>query len=1021
MNPQRWQRIQDLFARCVELSADEQSALLERERRDGTDQDIIDQVRALLAADGGIDIVGSHVGAAVEREVESARLTPGQQVGHYRVDRLLGCGGMGAVYLAGRNDNTYRQDVVIKIVGVSIGRLLRERFQRERQILADLNHPYIARLLDGGTLDNGQPYLVMEYVRGTDIARYCKENRLDLRARLSLFVKICQAVQFAHNNLIVHRDIKPANVLVDSTGTPKLLDFGIAKLLGEADMDPERAASGAPGNIDSAQHTLHGSALMSPEYASPEQFRGESVSTASDIYSLGALAYRLVTGQSPHFGRLGDTLDGVPSSPPPRPCAIALGPGLPRAMRGDLDAIVLRALDDQPAERYATASALAEDIERCLDSRPVRARATGWFGTAAKFTTRNRGLSAALGGLVLLVIGFLTSVSWLALHLNDERERATQAAVKTEQVVDFLFDLFAGADPASYPGETLTARELLDIGTSRIEQELRGQPHVQAQLLHRVAVAYRNLGVHDEALELKNRALDRVDPDDADLKWTLIVERADLKRQMGLIEESAEELEAAIEALEGRPELTRHLASAYNNMGILAARIERSDQAEDYARRALAVPLPDSVNVDRLHARYRHNLGLALSSQGRFDEAIDLLRQVIAEKKLDLGDIHPSVLVSTEVLATTLRKTGQLERAAEILEQAVELNKRLYGQASSSLAGVYNELANVHHDFGHYPDAEIAYRAALDILEAHPTREPLMHAFVVNNLASLYEDYGDLERADPLFRRSLAMREQLNGKRALSSIQARHNLARLLVKTGAHDEADRLLSDVVDLLTSHFPDNAFRLASTQVQVGVLLAARGEVDTAIPRLDEALATLVRLEPAGSVSIAHARLEAAGVHVRAGRYAQARELLEQAHAAYAAFYPDPHPRTLATEVLLAETLLAEGEVETGTRLLRAAIPALCDRLSPNAWILARAESIAQQHQAAVGADPDPAIPACTRTVTHQPFAPEKRQVGRVLRHTGNSPEPDLRIQQHDPQRRRLPGAIEARPQPGHSRAH
>ena len=516
---QLWQRADAILDEALDLPPGERAAFLDRAC--GGDAQLRALVERLLNA-AEIEDPGFKSGGALQGSfgdnfrqelTKSDEVPPGTLIGRYRIVREIGRGGMAKVYLAERADGQFRQEVAVKLLesGISTSQIAR-RFDRERQILAQARHPGVARLLDGGTGPGGRPYLVMEYVDGRPIERYCDEERLSVPDRLRLFLQVAQAVEDAHRNLVVHRDIKPSNILVTGEGHAKLLDFGIAKLL-----DPT-ATSG---------EALTGSAirLMTPAWASPEQVRGNPVTTASDVYQLGLLLYLLLTGCFPY-----DVGDGNPAArmlaiaqeepvkpsvavTAPQTCGVAPGQEprtaeeiarargttparLRRMLSGDLDAIILMALCKEPDRRYGSVAQLIDDLERFFAGRTISARPDTWTYRTGKLIKRHSAAftAAALAALIGLALGLAYTS-----ELMQERDRARRQA-------EFLGELFEGTSPGGAQGEALTPRQLLDRGVARVELELKGEPELQADLLEDLGNMYRNLGLHQEARDLQARA-----------------------------------------------------------------------------------------------------------------------------------------------------------------------------------------------------------------------------------------------------------------------------------------------------------------------------------------------------------------------------------------------------------------------------------------------------------------------------------------------------------------------------------
>ncbi len=922
MDVTRWQRIQVLFEEALEQP--------ERQRRQwlkvacSDDPSLIADVEAMLGADTTSDKLADRVNRSVDRELHTLRLEPGQRVGAWAIEDLLASGGMGAVYRARRGDRAYEQSVVIKIVALPLNDELHERFRRERQILADLSHPYIARLLDGGTLPGGEPYLVMEHVKGCDIATWCDRQRLGLSGRLTLFLRVCEAVQFAHASLVIHRDIKPANVLIDESGMPRLLDFGIASLLEVGDGDRHQLQAAADNRLTSA-------------YASPEQRRGEAITTASDIYSLGALLYRLLAGKPPQF-ETGHTLQEPSGS-----MAGAIAVSSERVFSVDLDAVIDRSLAEDSRQRYATVQALVDDLERVRRRHPVRARPVGRLGRLHRAVQRNRLLSATIAGSGVLALAFTVGISVLAFHLDRERERAIQAATTTEQVSNFVFDLFDGADPEVSPGDMPSARELLDRGTARIREELQHQDRIRARLLHRMGRAYQGLGEYEQARQLLQDGLTSVNEDESDLYWRTMVDLADVERLLGERTAARDRLDTVIGKLSDTDRFPGQLASAYNNRGLIASEREQFKQAEELAQRALAVPLAAGHEREVLHGRYRHNLALALGRQGRHDEAIDVLETVIEEKQRTLGESHPSALRSMEVLAGNHRQRGDLDTAAAVFEQVLDQTIAIHGDASSAEARVNNSLANVHHDRGDYAQAEATYRRALEFHDGQPDADPLTHVFLVNNLASLLEDRGNLTAAEALFRRSLTMRRELAGDDELLVIHARANLGRVLIQLRQLEEAESLLAEVETGLAENYPDNASRRMQLDWQQALLAAARGNPEQGRYQMHTVLEQLESDWPDQLPRRARAVMDTVAIDLQNGAYHQAEDRAQQALELLRKAQQTGHPDYLRAEVLLAQALAAQGDWLQSRAIITPAWPILVDRFSSHSPILATAEKL------------------------------------------------------------------------------
>jgi len=658
--PARWQRIEDLFEAAAARDPADRHRFLARAC--GDDENLKTELEALLDHDREAAGLLGDLPAGADTEAAGNDPMLGRLLGTYRLERRIGSGGTSTVYLARRADHQFQMRVAVKILRFAWASddLLR-RFRIERQILASLEHPNIARLLDGGTTDDGVPYVVIELVEGQPIDAYCARHDLRLAERLELFRTVCGAVHHAHQKLIVHRDLKPSNILVTREGVPKLLDFGIAKLLSPEVYD------------DGAVPTATSQRLMTPGYASPEQVRGEPVSTTADVYALGVLLYRLLTGGLPYrladreptgilhaFASQKPDVPSVAVARPPDQETDAIGKADPQRRRlahqlsGDLDAIVMTAIRQEPRRRYGSVERLADDIDRHLRGQPVRARPDTWGYRTRSWLSRHRLLATLASALLVAMLGFGVLTGRYASRLAEERDLARQQHDKAQLALDLVIELFEAADPEQN-GETLTARALLEQGARRMESALREHPKAGAQILDTIGRVETRLGLYDSAIDRLERALatrrsllgeshPKVASEDLirrvlDLRRRWPGDRhADLptglynlgnlyyfRGELDLAEPLFREAHARLVALLGNDH-TQTVAPLFGLGRLLAARGDASESAA-YLRRALDV-WREHLDADHWWiARAESVLGECLAQLGRFDEAEALLER----------------------------------------------------------------------------------------------------------------------------------------------------------------------------------------------------------------------------------------------------------------------------------------------------------------------------------------------------------------------------------------------------------
>ena len=703
----RWQRARALFERCLELDAAARSAVLDAECAD--DVELRREVESLLAADEAAEDQPTVSGLAASSELVDALMSEhddvderrwlGIRIGAFQIERVLGRGGMGAVFLANRVDGEYAQQVAIKLIRQGYGSSsLHARLRAERQILASLAHPRIARLLDGGVAADGTPYIVMEYVDGANLLDYCKREHLTLNAKLELFLSLLDAVEYAHQRLVVHRDLKPSNILVDRDGRAKLLDFGVAKLLA----------------ADSAATASVGAAPFTPAYAAPEQIRGEAVTTAIDIYALGLVLYEVLTGARPYRVDASSprayeiaVLEQTPTRPSDavRADSEVDAASVRKALRGDLDAIVLKALRKEPTQRYASVADFATDIRRHLAQRPVAARQGNFRYVAGRFLRRH---AFALVLVTLALTGIVSAAVIAELQRRDAvaaRMRAESEAARANEVTKFMVNVFGNAEPDPITGAEVTAIGLLTVARDQIRSEV-SDPETRAALLLAIA----------RAIFLVHGGHDFLD---------LTEEAVRLRRDVGA------------------PLLLSEALRMHANALIRQVRLPEALAAIDEAELALG-PLGTEADKERINLQVQR--ATVLLNSRKPAEAAKVFEQALAGlRTLGFAETNGEVIDLRNRLGYALVQSSDPERGRMVLQDLLRDLRALHPAPIDTMAPILNNLGFSWSAQEDLPLAEAAFREALALRMQQPKADVVE---VQHNRANLARILGEMGRYD---------------------------------------------------------------------------------------------------------------------------------------------------------------------------------------------------------------------------------------------------------------------------------
>jgi serine/threonine-protein kinase len=725
---QRWNLIAELFGSALEKPVADRDAYLEAVC--AGDAEARREVSAMLEAHES----GTPLFLEDERQrrpwdasLPTHDLAPGTRIGPWRVERLVAQGGMGEVYRGDRVDGAYRQTVAIKVLrpGYRTAETVR-RFRVEREALARLVHPAIAAILDGGTLEDGRPYLVLQYVEGVPITEYCEARRLAPGDRLRLFVRVARVVEFAHSRLVIHRDLKPSNILIEADGSPRLLDFGIARML-----DPSLDAS-------LLRPTRPEGRLLTPEHAAPEQLRGEPCDTRTDVYGLGILLFQLLTGRTPFPAASRTVLElerTILETPPPLPSGVAGAPAIRRQLRGDLDRITQMALRKEPDRRYSSAAQFADDLERYLAGQPVRAQADRMGYRARKFFGRNRALVLGGAALAVLLLGFGIAASVQARRIARERDRAEGERAAAADMVQILTGLFERANPRKVPGgDTVRVAALLDQAERQIES-LSGAPERQATLLRTVGQMHLARGQYARAEALLRRSVE--------LQETIHGPN-DLEAAR-----SYHELTTVVHLFRG-PEASRPMFDSsvawFRRLGEVAgpdlrgalvdlatvtpAAQERQRLLAEAVELERRLPGLDSMAIaERLHAQ-----AVDLLDRGRPAEAAALFQATLDIVSARLGPEHADRQTVTNNLATALAEAGEFTRAESLQRDGLARAMRSSTPADGQ-AGAEERLALTLTNLGRFEEAERLERGALTLYREGLAQDHPLVGSALRNLA----------------------------------------------------------------------------------------------------------------------------------------------------------------------------------------------------------------------------------------------------------------------------------------------
>ena len=785
MKAAQWKQVQTLFKEIVDLDPGQRTERLGLVKTE--DPLLYDELLTLLKADS--EETSLLDGFAIE-QIDLSELVSldGVQVGPFKIEKQIGSGGMGNVYLAQRTLGGFNQIVALKLIKFGMGtNAAISRFLDERNILARLQHPHIARLIDGGITDEGRQWFAMEYVEGKPINQYCRKKQITLRERLHLFLMIASAVQYAHKNLVVHGDLKPGNILVseqDDKPTIKLLDFGVARL--------------AEAGKKEAKTTY----ALTAEYASPEQLDKQRVTTASDIYSMGVILYELLTDTRPHLREdlsLREFSDRIKQSPPELPGNVHANEVLAsfrKELKGDLDSICLKALSAEPEQRYETAKQMADDIHRYLNHLPVTAKDGSRMYRTGKFMKRHKAGTVAVTGILIVLIAGILAFAWQYSVASQERDRAQKEAETSRQVASFLQGLFEVSDPAISRGDTLTAFTMLERGAEQIESELAGNPELLVEMLDLLGDVYISLWDFRKAEEMFSRSEGykrQIYPADHISYSRYYHQMGHMQLQFGNFETADSLLSAAlgIRQTSLRPNHP-DIASTLQLLGYLNQRQGNFEKAEQLYTESLAIyeeqSMDDPDNAMEA-ASLKNSLGKVLENTARYEEAETLYQEAVSYILANLGDDHPRLINYLSNLGYVQLLLGDNEKAEHYLTQSVETARKVWGNDHPHTAMTLATYATLLFHQRNYEEAEQVNREILSIYREFYGDDHPVIAVILNNLANNLDNLGRLAEAEEIHRESLSRRIALYGNESHHVAQSYGNIGATLRNMKKYDQA----------------------------------------------------------------------------------------------------------------------------------------------------------------------------------------------------------------------------------------
>jgi serine/threonine-protein kinase len=829
MDSSSWQRIQALFHQAADLPESEQLAFLRQQCRG--DAPLLAEVVSLLRADAeGNSLLDLNVAHVAREVLNDSSATPAlEQFGRYHIKRTLGAGGMGIVYLAERED--LGSLVAIKILRDAwLSPARRERFALEQRTLAQLNHPYIARLYDADTSPDGTPFFAMEYVEGAPLTSYCVQHRCSIAERLKFFRKVCEAVVYAHQHAVIHRDLKPSNIFVKDDDTVRLLDFGIAKqleVLGE-----------------SVEQTMTGLRLMTPAYASPEQMRGEQVGIQTDVYSLGVVLYELLCGQVPFdlSSRTPAQAEKVVTEQEPEhPSSVANRTiekseathefaTTSKSLWSDLDVLCLTAMHRDQRRRYASAEALLRDVDHYLKGEPLEARPDSAHYRIRKFVTRNRRAVMAAAAALLLVAGLVT---FFTVRLAIARNAALAQAARTQRIQRFMTNLFQGGDEAAGPADSLRVVTLLDRGVQEA-QSLNAEPAVQAELYETLGGIYQKLGKLDQANTLLQSALDshksHFGADSSEVAQTLVA--------IGQLRSDQARLEDA-------EKLTQ--------------------QGLEMARRHLPADNPAVVKAMIAYGR-------VLGQRGSYDHAIQVLSEAV---KIESKPGRPAtdLVNSLSALAEANYSAGHYPVADSLYRRVLEMHRKMYGARHPSVAEDLGNIAAIQQDLGFYTEAEKFDRQALDITQNYYGSEHPKTAINLTMLGRALEFENKFDESDAMLKQALTIQERVYGPVHPSVAETLNELAANESMRNDMDGAIVQFRRVAEIYRSIYGDHHYLVAIALANVASQYMDKKDYASAEPIFRDVLRRLAEALPPDNVNTGIAHIKLGRTLLRQNRYADA----------------------------------------------------------------------------------------------------------------------------------------------------